>query len=422
MATDLQVFLIKPSDIVVYSFDHGPDNYIYNAGTLDRIQDEEITSYVQIQGSVTSDFQTNPVVLGYANGVFEVIYAPTDMNYLFKSDGSLAKHGNSPVMTKSMLKIPNFETSPTNSDRFACIELSPANSNSIQEYAKMSRRGEEYKGQENFEDMCEKSLPEVRTTLPNNARNTPSVYGVSNSRNVPTTFNASNIPTTFNASNVPIQPSSGSVPTTFNASNVPIQPSSGSVPIQPSSGNVPTTFNASSVPTTFNASSVPIQPSSGNVPTQPSSGNVPTQPAVSTKHFKTSDNIESSSMINSELTNKVEKLQKEIVKVKAAEEELRGVVKALIQRLYEINSPSIVLPPSIKVDGKDPEIVSVEKIQEILNNGDIEKMETDPLLQPYGGGHRTNDRYLTFYGKNGNLYLVRANYDPKKNKLHDPKH
>src|SRR5690625_4717557 len=111
MHNNLLAFIIFPSEVVVYSYDNteNNNNYIYNAGSLEYIESPEITNYTNISGFITTDFNTDPIVLGYADGLFEVVYAPQNVNGVFTSDGSPAKHRSIPITARSTLKVPNID-------------------------------------------------------------------------------------------------------------------------------------------------------------------------------------------------------------------------------------------------------------------------------------------------------------------------
>lgn len=169
MSLNLQVFLISPDNVVVYSFDNSDnnDNYIYNGGSLELIHNPEITSYTEIAGTSTPDFKTNPMVLGYANGLFEIVYAPNAMDMLFLADGSPAQHNSVPVVAKSLLIIPDMERTSSHSGALKLIpfDLDAPNMDSVQKYIQMARAGQEYDTKENYWELrsvnAEKSLPKL---------------------------------------------------------------------------------------------------------------------------------------------------------------------------------------------------------------------------------------------------------------------
>lgn len=111
-------------------------------------------------------------------------------------------------------------------------------------------------------------------------------------------------------------------------------------------------------------------------------------------------------------------LSQQINDMKTYISELEGVVRAMGQRLYQIYP--VDCPKELRVNGKLTKIITVPEIQEKMNQHEIERFDLDPCLQAYAGSHRRNNRMLTFYSKDGEMYLVRADYDPKTNKINPP--
>jgi hypothetical protein len=110
---------------------------------------------------------------------------------------------------------------------------------------------------------------------------------------------------------------------------------------------------------------------------------------------------------------------KEVEKLKLEVIELRALLKAFMQRnyqLYPVDSPN-----EFTIDGKTGPVIKLAEVQAKMANNEIERMILDPLLQPYAGSNRNTNRFLTFYEKNGNICHVRASYDPKTNALDNPK-
>lgn len=100
-------------------------------------------------------------------------------------------------------------------------------------------------------------------------------------------------------------------------------------------------------------------------------------------------------------------------------EELKSIVQAMNRRNYKIYP--VDLPQQIPVNGQLAPVISVDEIMKKMGEGQMERFELNPMLQAYAGSHRSNNRLLTFYGKNGDIYHVRADYDPKTNKINPPK-
>lgn len=100
-------------------------------------------------------------------------------------------------------------------------------------------------------------------------------------------------------------------------------------------------------------------------------------------------------------------------------EELRAVVRALTQQLYQILP--VDLPKTFRVDGKKAKMISFEELEKREKKGEIMDRVWDPMLQPFAGSHRSSDRMLTCYSQRGEIYLVPVRYDPKTGVMSAPK-
>jgi len=301
MATALKAFFILPEGIVVYSLDNpnkGTDTYIYNAGSLERVRDPKMESYSEIDGLVSSEFGTKPVVVCYKDGRFEVLYAAPDKSQLMRSDGSIAQPSASPVTATSVIQVPNLELDEVGSDRVTALALREPSRLSLENYIKLSR------------PMMELVPPPVRPTV--------------------------------------------EVASTPNVIPADIQ------------------------------QAAPRSPS----------------PRLTKVQKTPQQNTE------------VAELRQEI-------EQLKSIINAMNRRNYKIYP--VDLPAQIKVKGVLAPVISVDEINKKMTGAEIERFEMDPMLQAYAGSHRSNNRLLTFYGKNGEVYHVRADYDAKTNKINPPK-
>lgn len=158
-----------------------------------------------------------------------------------------------------------------------------------------------------------------------------------------------------------------------------------------------------SQPVVSNLSSPPRDPNGS-----PSNGFRSPSPKV--EEQPSPEKIENTKISN--LENKLEKAEKHI-------DRLEHLIKTLNQRLYQIYP--VKYPQVITSNGHDGEIISVKEIREKMDKGEIHKYELDPMIQPYAGSHRSDNRFLTFYSKDGSVYLVRVFYDTKENKFDEPK-
>jgi hypothetical protein len=335
--SDLQIFLISPTQVIVYSLDDPNTNtgYIFNAELLTLMKDIQISGYTEISGHITSTFGVKPIVLGYENGKYEIVYAPRGLGYVFKSDGKLAKHNRIPVTLKSEpIKIPDIDkvNLSIKSDCLLELNLPDPDQEDIKKYISMSQQGIEYNINSTYAELCKPQ----KVNLPSSVKSTPTLPPISQTC----------LPQQYDVGGI-----DPAIPVTSVKSPSPrISKPKASVDV-----------------VTINKSSITDQ--------------------------------------------EIEKMKVEIT-------ELRSIVKALIQRTYQLYP--VEVPPQIRIDNNIGTIVKLDEIQKKMTNNEIEKMVVEPLLQPYAGSHRNNIRFLTFYGKDGKVYHVRASYDPKTNKIDEP--
>lgn len=141
MSTDLRVFLIYPSDLIVYNLSNPNTGRreLFNAGTLKLIKDVEIRDFKQIEGMVTSAIGVNPTVLAYSNGMLEIVYAPNNGKSVLKYDKTLAKHPNATVTAKSTLQVPDLRKN-RDGDVLPKLDLNSPDENLLSEYISNSTR------------------------------------------------------------------------------------------------------------------------------------------------------------------------------------------------------------------------------------------------------------------------------------------
>lgn len=112
--------------------------------------------------------------------------------------------------------------------------------------------------------------------------------------------------------------------------------------------------------------------------------------------------------------------KREVEELKADVEDLKQILEALTRRIYQLYP--VKIPHAIR-DGKSLQpIVPFEDIVTKMNEGKIEKHELNPLLQPYAGSHRSNNRLVTFIEKDGGVCHVRVDYDQQNGNINPPKY
>jgi hypothetical protein len=89
----------------------------------------------------------------------------------------------------------------------------------------------------------------------------------------------------------------------------------------------------------------------------------------------------------------------------------------LVKQLYNLR---VELPQRLVINGLTSNFISLNKIIDMLQRNLIERYIIDPLLQPWAGIPGTTNRIITFFGKDGITYLVKARYDQTNNILYPP--
>src|SRR5690606_19646483 len=110
-----------------------------------------------------------PLHLGYANGILEVLYAPASSPYLFRSDGSPARHNRSEVKVRSVIRVPDLRQSSLSQDcpqQLVEIPLAEPNEQSIQRYIQMSHQGVEYSTNRTYQELTAKAPPPSQPVPP----------------------------------------------------------------------------------------------------------------------------------------------------------------------------------------------------------------------------------------------------------------
>lgn len=145
MSTEFRIFLLLPNKLIFYSLADPKTGkpQIFNAGSLESIPNPTTGTFTEISGMATSSFNVKPVVVAYSNNTYEILYAPSDSDYVFRTDGQLAKHQGSPVILKSVIQIPDI-SKYSNFQELPKLKLDEPNEKSINDYIKMSRENKEY--------------------------------------------------------------------------------------------------------------------------------------------------------------------------------------------------------------------------------------------------------------------------------------
>ena len=312
------------------------------------MQDLPVIGYTEISGNITSKFGVKPVVLGYENGTYELIYAPKELNYVFKSDGKIAKHNKIPIVLQSQpIKIPDIDKMLLNSKtkNLPEVNLNNPNSDNIRKYIEMSQQGIEYTSNLSYDELksLEISISKPKITLPSSRK-------------------------------LPVKPLEIIVPQIEIVTPIPQVEI-----ITPCNSALPQQFDVEN------------------------EGLMSPKPKI-TKPKKVVVSLESTS---------------EIKELKIEVAELRSMLKALTQRIYQLYP--VEMPQELRYNNKIGPVIPFEDIKKKMADNQITGMVVEPLFQPYGGSHRGTNRILTFTDKEGKIYHVRADHDCKTNSINPPK-
>jgi hypothetical protein len=103
---------------------------------------------------------------------------------------------------------------------------------------------------------------------------------------------------------------------------------------------------------------------------------------------------------------------------------LQNAFDTLMRQLYGL---PVELPQFLTVNGILSEFIPIERLNNLIQSNQIERFTIDPTLQAWAGSPVTNlridplpNRILTFFGRNGQVYLVKAKYDPNINEIFRP--
>lgn len=316
MASGFEVFLILPAGTIIYTFNHPATKElcVYNAGSLEIIQKPQFTSFKTIQGQVVDTFGVKPVVVGYQNGNYELIYAPRKgpgTGLAFRSDGSIARHSGFPVVQRStFILMPTGESTP-DPNSLTPVSLAEPSEAAIEKYIEMSQKGEEYSETRTYEQLSQPT--EEPPSEPTIRSPTPKIVEYCQEKSAPII-------------------------------------------------------------------------------------NERTWPLVEQTPLKESKEIK--------------ELQQQI-------DDLRGIIKVMNQRNYQIYP--VECPSQLKIGDKLVSIITFNEVKQKMANKEVEKILLDPSIQAYAGSHRSNNRMLTVYMKDKGMYLVRAEYDQNTNQINPPK-
>lgn len=325
MSDGLQVFLVSldgHDQCIVYSDPLNQQvegNCIYNAGSLSLIPDPYILAFTQISGLVTPNFGVRPLILGYANGLFEVLYAPLNSPYLFRSDGSLARHDQSEVKVRSVIRVPDLKQSEVIHEcvqQLGEIPLAEPNEQSIQRYIHLSHQGVEYSANWTYQELTSKGSPPKPVPQP-----------------------------------------------------------------------MPEPIS---------------RPAINESPREQTRSPSPRQSRATNQEKEETGEQE----------ERIKTLQQRV-------DDLEKIVEAMNRRAYKIYP--VEIPTLFRMGNRLTPVIDVDTAQKKVTNGEIERVEFIPSFQPFAGSHRSNNRFITFHAKNGEIYHTRADYDPKKNKINQPK-
>ncbi len=112
----------------------------------------------------------------------------------------------------------------------------------------------------------------------------------------------------------------------------------------------------------------------------------------------------------SEMNKKNEEMRKDIA-------QLYDIFDALIRRTYGGYMYPVQRKTPIRINGCTPKQITVEDYNKMIGENKVKRVAFDAILQPYVGSHRSDNRILTVYDLNENIFFVECHYDPKTNKV-----
>ena len=126
-----------------------------------------------------------------------------------------------------------------------------------------------------------------------------------------------------------------------------------------------------------------------------------------------------------EIKNQYEDLNKKIQNLSLADikkdiAQLYDIMEALTRRIYSMYPVNRKTP--IRIGNIEPQEMSVDEYQKLAVQNKIKNAEFPPLMQPYAGSHRSDNRIMTVHDLSGNMFYVNCNFDPKTNQLSAPKY
>jgi len=459
MSYHLRVFLIEPAQIIVYSLEDSQGrSFVYNAGSLDQERTLNITGFVEIEGYVTDEFGVQPVVLGNEFGNYQIVYAPNDSPYVYSSDGYPALHQNHKIVGESVIQMPNVEQSQIGPyQSLVPVSLTSPSKESIKSFVKQSYQGKEQSNNLSYSEyqLQAKSAPSSGQLVNPNQMNLPSSQVTNPS---PPSLPKSSAVRRASPAKITTDDPIVSIQSDFDPglfSKVPTpKPETPKAELK-----VPTPKPETPKPELKVEPKVEPKPEPPKVETKPELPKVETKPQPKAKRSEISPQItidmdqllgpskaqvisvapmgsvqdegtgEPGESPQKEIRSPSPRTQphpspvppldnEELEELRKEVSELREIVRAMNQRLYRIYPVNI--PPELRIDGKLATVISVQDIRKKMENDEIERYLLDPMFQAFAGSHRTNNRFLTFYSKDGSIYLVRADYNPQSNEINAP--
>ena len=437
----LQAYIAQPSDIVVYRFGDGVNDYIYNSGTLERVKNlNEITGLLPINGIVTDVFNVKPVVVAKADGSYELVYFPPNCEYAFSATGYPAEC-SCDVNGFAGVVIPDLANCTMGSICLSTNQVEEPNLDLIAKYTDLCSRKVSQGTQSHYTQLYQnRQSPRVdkpKTPIPlvNLAGTTPTALSPTpTSGSSASIFNSGNMraPTQIVElnPNANMQLQNNMLQTNFDQALAQAVGQS-SPQFQPGSPNTVMVKSQASPLGQLIAQTPAMQsPDSDFVfhRIAPQAQNnfasqSDTQTNVSGLSGELADKLQNQiSMLQKEnagLSQKVQTLEILVSQGQFDTQELRCIMKLLIQRIYEIYD-DVTYPLQPRSNGQFGRVISVTELQQMKANGQISVIKMDPMLLPLGGSTRKTSRMVCAYDKNNQLYMCVCVYDAKTDSILAP--
>lgn len=101
-----------------------------------------------------------------------------------------------------------------------------------------------------------------------------------------------------------------------------------------------------------------------------------------------------------------------------SDNDLCSVFEAFLRRMYSLYP--VIVPTELIYKGDVIKLINWKEYSQLRDNGKIISSSFEPLLQPYGGSYRNNNRMVLCILNNGSKVFCQVKYESEKNKISEP--